>query len=52
MRRVDPGINWIWYMTDTREEAIKWYKELTGVEPEFDSLISEIRGEYGFRLRK
>ena len=27
MRRVEPGINWVWYYTDTKEEGEKWYEE-------------------------
>ena len=33
MREVVGGINWVWYHTDTREEAETWFKELTGSEP-------------------
>ena len=29
-RRVDPGINWMWYYTDTKEEGEKWYEEFGG----------------------
>lgn len=51
MRREEPGINWIWYMTDTKEEAEKWYKELTGKDPD-EYEICKIRNEYGFRIHR
>ena len=51
MRRVEPGINWVWYHTNTREEGEKWYEELTGVTPREDDVI-EWKGEWSFRLHK
>lgn len=51
MRRVEPGINWVWYYTDTKEEGEKWYEELTDVKPSKDDVISW-KGEWAFRLHK
>ena len=51
MRRVEPGINWVWYYTGTREEGEKWYEELTGVKPSEGDVISW-KGEWAFRLHK
>lgn len=61
MRYTVPGINWIWYHTDTKEEAEKWFEELTGAKPKYDWIIQapvvrDSPGEYddkwGFRIHK
>lgn len=60
MRYVAGGINWIWYHTDTREEAVEWYKELTGVEPEDYCIVNLVTRtpsaehdyKYGFRIHR
>ena len=56
MRKTEYGINWIWYMTDTIEEAVKWYTELTGEKPYRDEICEMIQPEDGcewaFRLHK
>ena len=56
MRKEVSGINWIWYMTDTIEEAVKWYIELTGEKPYRDEICEMIQPEDGcewsFRLHK
>jgi hypothetical protein len=60
MRQVDPGINWIWYHTTTKEEAKEWFKELTGKEAtDYDIVDPVVRtpagkndDKYGFRLHK
>ena len=51
MRRVVPGINWMWYYTDTREEGEKWYEELTGIIPSEDDVF-KWKVECAFRLHK
>ena len=51
MRRVESGINWVWYYTDTKEEGEKGYEELAGVKPRDGDVISW-EGEWAFRLHK
>ena len=51
MRRVESGINWVWYHTDTKKKKKKWYEELTGIKPNEDDVISW-KGEWSFRLHK
>lgn len=52
MRKVQGGINWIWYITDTKEDAIAWFTELTGAEP-YDWVVCDMRdGTYGFRIHR
>ena len=51
MRRVAPGINWMWYYTGTKEEGEKWYEELTGIIPSEDDVF-KWKGEWAFRLHK
>lgn len=54
------GINWMQYHTYTREEAEKWFEELTGTKPAADTIGSPIKrtpaGEYDhmfwFRLHR
>lgn len=58
MRYTAPGINWIWYYADTKEEAEDYFKELTGKEPESWTICDPIRNgskyddKYGFRIHK
>lgn len=59
MRYVGGGINWIWYHTDTYEEAVEWFKELTGAEPQSWTIVepNPTRGgkfddKYGFRIHR
>lgn len=60
MRYYGGGINWQWYHTDTYEEAVEWFKELTGkapgigdiVEPIKRSPAAEFDDKYGFRLHR
>lgn len=51
MRKVENGICWTNYFTDTQENAIAWYKELTGQNPSHGTIIS-FRGMYNFRIHK
>ena len=51
MRRIDSGINWVWYYTDTKEEGEKWHEELTGVKPS-EGDVFKWKGEWAFRLHK
>nr|DAG52808.1 MAG TPA: hypothetical protein [Caudoviricetes sp.] len=51
MRKIKYGMNWDNYSTDTKEDAQKWYKELTGHEP-CEYKISEFHGVWGFRIHK
>lgn len=52
------GINWVWYYTDTKQEAIDGFKELTGVEPPAYVIVEPVKREpadkydhmYGFRI--
>lgn len=58
MREKVVGINWIWYHTDTKEDAINWFTELTGVKPYDFTIVEPVtrspKGEhdhlYGFRI--
>lgn len=53
-RAIVPGINWVWYYTDTREDAFAWFAELTGhpIKPGYEWIVCEDHeGRYGFRLR-
>lgn len=51
MRKIENGICWVNYDTDTKEDAEKWYKEITGVFPEKDEIIF-FRGMWNFRIHK
>lgn len=60
-RIIDSGINWVWFYTDSREDAEKWFEEITGEEPYYDWVISDpvIRDNpgryddmYSFRLHR
>ena len=51
MRRIDAGINWVWYYVDTKEEGEKWYEELTSVKPK-EGEVFKWKGEWAFRLHK
>ena len=52
-RKIEPGVNWIWYTANTREDAIAWFTELTGSPMTYDWIVSEMRdGRHGFRLRR
>ena len=42
MRTVVGGINWIWYYGDTEEEAIAYFKELTGTEPGYNMIVAPV----------
>ena len=56
----DDGINWIWYYTETKEDAVELFKELNGAEPYEDTLVGPISranpGKYddfwGFRVHR
>ena len=60
MREVVGGINWVWYHTDTREEAEAWFRELTGSDPGPGTIVEPVTREpagkhddkYGFRLHR
>ena len=59
-REIRGGINWVWYYTDTREDAEAWFRELTGSDPGLRTIVEpatrEPAGEhddkYGFRLHR
>lgn len=54
-RTVESGINWVWYITDTRDDAFAWFAELTGkpIKPEYEWVVCNTHdGRYGFRLRR
>lgn len=52
-RIIEPGINWVWYVTDSREDAEAWYEELFGAKLRYEWLICEVRsGRFGFRLHR
>ena len=54
IRKIEYGINWIWYYTDTMQEAIEWWCELVGKEP-YEGAICEMsneHGKYGFRIHR
>lgn len=51
MRRIDGGINWVFYTTDTYEDAVAWFIELRGVEP-YSSLIFKANNGFCFRLHR
>jgi len=59
-RVIQPVINWTWFYTDTKEDAIAWFEELTGVAPKYDWIIMDpvVRDQpglhdhmYSFRLK-
>lgn len=55
MRKVEGGINWCWYITDTKEEGIKWFCELTDKKPTelYGWEVTKMRdGTWGFRIHK
>ena len=55
VRKVEPGINWVWYITSSREDAFAWFSELTGspVKPGYEWIVCEMEhGQFGFRLRR
>ena len=53
MRRIKGGINWVFYNTDTYEDACAWFTELTGVSPKYDWVIFKDRdGSFCFRLHR
>lgn len=51
-RTVDGGINWIWYHTDTKEDAEKWFEELTGRKPVCSAEIFKWEGRWAFRIHR
>ena len=51
MRKIENGICWTNYYTDTKENAIAWYKELTGQNSSHDTIMF-FRGMYNFRIHK
>lgn len=51
IRKVENDICWTNYCTDTQENAIAWYKELTGQNPSHDTILF-FRGMYNFRIHK
>lgn len=60
MRYLGYGINWQWYHTDTREEAVMWFEELTGKKPEDGQICKPVDRDrpgkfddkYGFRIHR
>ena len=53
MREIKPGIKWIWYCTDTKQDAELWFEELTGYKPDYDgTVLPDPEGTYSFRLHK
>ena len=60
MRYLGEGINWQWYHTDTYEEAVEWYKEITNKNPEPGTICSPLRrvplakydDKWGFRIHR
>lgn len=51
MRRIEFGINWVFYHTDTREDAREWFKELKGKDlPEW--MLFETPNSICFRLHR
>lgn len=51
MRRIESGICWVWYFTDSKEDGEKWYEELTGVKSNGGDVF-RWNGEWSFRLHK
>lgn len=53
MRKIQHGINWVWYITDTRKDAKKWFEELTGSKPIYHWIIQKDKeGTFSFRLHR
>ena len=48
-RNIKPGINWTWFWTDNKQDAIRWFKQLTGVLP-YESTLVKDGNNWGFRL--
>lgn len=52
-RRIEGGICWIWYVTDTEEDAIQWYKEMFNEEPGYNVVCNLPEGKgWGFRVHR
>lgn len=59
-RKTVAGINWVWYYTDTEEDAIAYFKELTGKEPSCGTLVAPVvrtpaaenDDKWGFRIHR
>lgn len=52
-REIQPGINWVHYVSNTREDALKWFEELTGHPANYDWIVQETRdGRHSFRLHR
>lgn len=53
MKRMEPGINWIWYTADNEKEAEEYYEEIKGCKPKYDWEISKLDdGRFGFRIHR
>lgn len=53
MRTNESGINWNMYYADSYEEAVEYFKEITGSFPNYDWLIQKEKdNRYSFRLHK
>lgn len=52
-REVQGGINWIWYFTKTKKDAVAWFKELTGATELYGWEVCKCHnGKWGFRLHR
>ncbi len=50
MKTVKTGINWNFYYADSYDEAVEYFKELTGVEPYASNITKDADGKFSFRL--
>jgi hypothetical protein len=50
-RVIEHGINWDWYLTDTKDDAKEWFEAITGAVP-YESTIFAWEGKWAFRLHK
>ena len=53
MKTSQPGINWIWYFGDTKEEAEEYYEEVMGHNVSYDWEIIEVEeSKWGWRVHR
>ena len=51
-RRIDPGINWIFYKTDSKKDAIAWFIELKHATPYESTIYQDRDNNWCFRIHR
>lgn len=49
-REIKTGINWTWFWTDNKNDAIRWFKQLIGKLP-YESTLVKDGSNWGFRIK-